>query len=156
MDPIKIGPEGIAGGEPEKSEYEQRLEAREARKAVLAAEKEEQKKRELLLLDDLEQEHGDDNVRPVWTVGGLVVIRCPKPPEMQRWREALWGTKNKQSENAASRANASMALAKACVIHPPREAYEALVKRYPGIPDLVAKHCVEFAGDTEEEEAGKS
>lgn len=135
--------------------FEERMVERDARKAAAAKAREDQKQRDMLVLDGLEQEHGDDNVMPVWTAGGLVVLSRPTAGSMKRWREAMWAEKVKPAERSAIKAKAAGDLAKTCIRFPPADEYAALVDKYPGIPDAVGAEAVKFAGIVEDEEAGK-
>jgi hypothetical protein len=136
--------------------YDEIVAEREARKAAAAAAKKEQAHRELMVLNDLELEHGDDNVMGVHTVGGLVVIARPRSAPMQRWREIMWSEKTKAGDRAAVKARAAGDLAATCVLYPDKQAYSAMVEKYPGVADAVGAAAVKFAGIVEEEEAGKS
>lgn len=131
-----------------------RREARKKRKDALEREKAEQRERDLDLLDELEQEHGDDEVRPVWSDGPMVVIKRPKKPQIDRWREMV-GRKTKADADAQRRREAADTLAKQVLLHPDKVAYNELVERWPGIPTLVAAEALAFAQMIYEEEAEK-
>lgn len=132
-------------------EYERVMAERLARKAAYEAEKALQKKREQMVLASLEEEHGEGNIKDVWTVGGLVVITSPTGPAFQRYRDMVYS----QKASASLRSRAASDLAKPFVIYPDAKGYEALCTRYPGIQDTVGLAAVKFAGSAEEDEAGK-
>jgi hypothetical protein len=144
--------------------FQARMAAREARKAALAAREEAQHEAELILLDDLEQELGDDAVRGVHTRSGLVVVRAPSRPVMAQWREKIL----KLAEgNAAGKAAASLNLARQCIVavlakggKPERgtsaiDAFDAMCEAHPGIQDLIANEAIKLSGQLAEQEAGK-
>lgn len=139
-------------GAPPEQSIDDILAARSKRKAGIAKAQEEQRKRDLLTLNDFELEHGDENVMGVHTAGGLVVLKRPGEGAMKRWRETMWSEKIKPGERAAAKAAAAGALAKTCVLHPDRAAYEQLCTDFPGVPDAVGSAAVKFAGIVEEDE----
>lgn len=128
------------------------LAERDARKEALAKAKEDRELDDLRVLNDLEIEHGDDNVRAVYSSAGMVVIGRPKPGPMQRWREAMWSEKIKPGERAAAKARAAADLAKTCIIHPTMEAYSEMCSVLTGLGDTVGAAAVKFAGIVEEDE----
>lgn len=132
----------------------QRREARRQRKAAIAKAKAEQRERDEDLLDELEQKYGDEEVRPVWSDGGLVVIKRPRKASIDRWKELI-ARDGKPDARAARRRMAAETLALQCLLHPSKAEYEQLVERWPGIPTLVAAECLDFAQLTYEEEAEK-
>lgn len=130
------------------------LAAREARKAQLAATKAEQRKRDMLKLDELEQREGDDNVRPLWTPAGLVVLRRPTLAECQRFEEAV-AQDGKRAEKAQRQVAAIAKLGRPCVIHPEASVLESWCEEFGGLPTQIGKAAAEFAAIVLEEEAGK-
>lgn len=136
--------------------YEEIMAERDARKAAAKAAKGEQHKTEMLKLAELEVDHGDDNIAPVWTSEGLVVIRTPTRAEMARWREAMWAEDSKASQRQQRKAGAGPALAEACVIYPDKGVYKAMCERRAGIADAVAGAAVKLGGVGEDDDAGKS
>lgn len=136
--------------------YEQVMAERDARKAALAAAKADQRKADMLKLAELELEHGDDAIAPVWTLEGLVVVRMPTRAEMARWREAMWAEDAKPGQRQQRKAAASPTLGDACVIYPDKATYKAMTDRRAGIADAVGAACVKLGGINEEEDAGKS
>jgi hypothetical protein len=133
---------------------EEQKEARRLRKEALKKAKEAQKENDLEILDGLEQQYGDDEVRPVWSEGGLVVIGRPKPAQINRWQEMV-SRDGKPDARATRRRTAAATLAKQCLIYPDKGEYDELVERWPGIPSLVAAECLDFAQLSYEEEAEK-
>lgn len=144
--------------------FEVRMAKREARKAALEAQAEAQHRAELILLDDLEQELGDDNVRGVHTRGGLVVIKAPSRPAMAQWRETILKLSEK---NSAGKAAASLKLARSCVVavlakstgkaerDGAAAAFDALCEECPGVQDLIANEAIKLSGQLAEAESGK-
>ena len=71
--------------ETEKS-IDEILKERDERKARIEAEKEARHRRDLIKLNELELEHGDENVAPVWTKAGLVVLKRPTKSQVDEYQ----------------------------------------------------------------------
>lgn len=93
-------------------------------------------------MDALERDHGE--VLKVNTVLGPVVLRGPLPVEYKRFRDQFLDEKRK--------AIAAEQLARSCVVFPSKEAYDAMVKKKPGISDLCGVKAIGMSGDKEVDE----
>lgn len=72
-----------------------------------------------------------------------VVFRKPKGTDYKYFR--------KLAHNPATVSDAQEWLARATVVYPSREAFDALLEDYPGIPEIAAKPLGELAGFAVEE-----
>lgn len=126
-------------------------EERAARKAALKAEKAAQRERDDERLNDLEIEHGDDEVRPVRSKSGLIVIGRPKKSAIDRYHEMIIRD-GKPDAVATRKRQAAHQLARACLLYPEKADYDTMVERHAGIPTQVAAACLEFADFIYEEE----
>ncbi len=98
-------------------------EKRQARKDALAKQYEEQHAIDLAALDDLEVEHGDGNVKAIKIpfepgLPTIVVVRKPKPPELNRYRTAV---KPKANGKPGDAVEAAELLGTACLVYPPKD-----------------------------------
>ena len=134
--------------------FDERMAQRAARKANQKRERDAQYRADMLKLDELEQEHGDDSVRGVFTSAGMVAIRRPKKHEIDRFTEAMLRD-GKPGQKASRQREAAEQLGRVCRIHPATEVYETMVEASPGLPHKVGTAAAEFAELIEEEEAGK-
>lgn len=66
------------------------------------------------------------------------VFRRPTRAEYKRFRSMMF--------NPATQPEAQEQLARVCVVHPSREAFDALLERYPAIPEAVAQDILKLAG----------
>ena len=87
------------------------------------------------------EKHGAIGV--VDTIGGLAIFRRPKPAEYERHLALLFDEK--------SRPKAAGFLARACVVYPAREAFDAWCTEYPGIPIACADVLSDLAGASKRE-----
>jgi len=134
--------------------FEERMARRDVRKAALKSAGEQRKQADMIKLDELEQEHGDDNVMPVWTSAGLVVIKRPKRIHATQFQQAV--IKDGKPEGKAQRqVDALERLARQSLLYPDFETYDAMVTDYPGIASKVGGAAARFAELASEEEEGK-
>jgi hypothetical protein len=109
-------------------------EQRAERKAALARARAEQRARDIAALNDLEIEHGDENVASVdvarYSPGlpTMVVVRSLKPPELKRFRDTSRG------ENADTAAAAEQA-GRSALLYPAKDSdeWKSLCAMMPGI-----------------------
>ncbi len=75
---------------------------------------------------------------------GHVVLRPPKPGEVQRVRHMMF---RERTEPGAleGKAKASLELGAACVVYPPRDEYERLTTRYPNLASEVGTKAWKMA-----------
>src|SRR4051812_19368289 len=89
-------------------------------------------------LADLEAKH----VRTAHLIGKggawEVVFRKPTRAEYKAFRA--------RAHNPAQAADAQEILARACVVHPSKEAFDALLEDYPGIPEAASKEFTNLVG----------
>lgn len=135
-------------------EYKAAMAARDARKAQIAKRKADQLEREMVILDQLEQQHGDDSVRRVDTLAGMVVIRKPTKPEVDRFQDSILRD-GKPQQKAQRIRLATEQLARICVLYPEGERYAEYCEEYGGIPAVVGGECAKLANVVYEEEAEK-
>src|SRR5690606_29873010 len=127
--------------------------ARAARKEAKAAREQEQLVEDLTAINELEIEHGDENIatlRVAFTEGSpvMVAVRTPKPGEMKRYQSRL---KQKNADATA----AAEEVGKSCVVYPKGEAFDTLCERRPGfLPQvgLAALHLVVARSESEGKE----
>ncbi len=136
-------------------DIDERLAARAKRKAGLKKEQVRRDKLDLVTLDDLEQEHGDDNVRPVFTSAGMVVIRKPERAWVDAFQESYLRD-GKEKIKAENRRKAAEKLARLCLIHPTPEVYAGWCDEYGGIPSNVGAEAAKFADVVLDEEREKA
>lgn len=129
--------------------YEQRMKAREERKERLAKAQDERRKADELKLDELEIEHGDENVCPVWTKKGLVVCRMPTKAECMRFQDAQLSKHTQKQRSALEQ------LGRVCVLHPDQGTFETWCEEVGGIPVEVGAAVAKFAELAKEKEEGK-
>ena len=119
---------------------------RAARKEALANAKAEQFAADLAALNDLEVEHGDENVARVgvgrYSLGlpTLVVVRPLSKPELKRFRDRVRG-ENADAASAADEAGAS------AMLYPTKdsELYAALIAAAPGVLTRAGTAAVQLA-----------
>jgi len=138
----------------EAAEYERLKTERDARKARLQAEREQRDRQDLVALDALEREHGDENVKPIYTSAGMVVVRRPTKGEADQFQEAVIA-EGKSAQKAQRIRRATEKLARRCLLHPELGAFDEWTERYPGIPANVGAAAAEFADIVLKEEEGK-
>lgn len=96
-------------------------------------------------LEKLKAEHGE--VAEVSTPCGTLVFRKPKRAEYKRHLAKVFDEKQ--------RPDAVEWLARVCVVHPTREAFDAMLEDKPGIPILCADALAKLAGAAQGEDEGK-
>jgi hypothetical protein len=133
------------------------IEARRAeRKAALDVQRKAQRVIDLAALDALEVEHGDSNVATVdvpYSPGlpTLAAVRCPKPPEVKRYRSRVKpDSKGRPGDPVA----AAEELAAVCVVYPDPDAYAALCEARPGIHVQLGVAAIQLAAGRADD-AGK-
>lgn len=131
------------------------IEARRAeRKARNAAEERTQYAADLEALDALEVEHGDTNVASVRVpfspgLPTLVVVRCPHPPEVKRYRARVTPSRDGEKPDYVGPAEE---LAAVCLRYPDRETYERMCLARPGIGPQVGLEALKLASGKAESE----
>ena len=130
---------------------------REQRKAAIEKQRKEQELIDTIVLNDLEQEHGDARVFPVkcatYTPGypTFVVLRLPSRDELKRYQDM-----NKQRGSTPGDPLASAILvAETCRLYPDLDGWRRLLEVQPGVDVIAGSAAVQrVAGKVEEE--GKS
>lgn len=126
--------------------YEQQMAALRARaKAVRAPELAAQQARNLAeyesgVLPALEEHPGAKVIElqdSPSELPGYIVVRCPEPIEMTRWRQVAFKPATDRNATEA-RSTAGPNLGASCVVHPTRERYLELVAARAGVVDEVA------------------
>jgi hypothetical protein len=128
---------------------------RAARKASLDTAAEDAKASDLEAIDELEQEHGDSNVKVIhvpYTAGlpTCVAVRTPKPAEAKRYRARV--KTQPGSKHAPDYVVAAEELAETCLVYPTKELYERLVEARPGLATQVGLKALELSTGVEEAE----
>lgn len=72
-----------------------------------------------------------------------IVLRKPTRAEYKRFRS--------MATNETQKADAQETLARSCVVHPTREAFDALLEDYPAAADACASSIMELVGLVTEE-----
>lgn len=72
---------------------------------------------------------------------GHIVIRAPKRAEFSKLNHSMWKDENAVEEKAS----APLEVARACVLYPPRDRYDALVDAYPAVAPQVATRALALA-----------
>lgn len=72
---------------------------------------------------------------------GHIVIRAPKRAEFSKLNQSMWKDENAVEEKAS----APLEVARACVLYPPRDRYDALVDAYPAVAPQVATRALALA-----------
>lgn len=72
---------------------------------------------------------------------GHIVIRAPKKAEFSKLNQSMWKDENAVEEKAS----APLEVARACVLYPPRDRYDALVDAYPAVAPQVATRALALA-----------
>lgn len=72
---------------------------------------------------------------------GHIVIRSPKKAEFSKLNQSMWKDEGAVEEKAA----APLDVARACVLYPPRDRYDALVEAYPAVAPQVATRALALA-----------
>lgn len=130
------------------------LDAREARKAAAREALEEERRASLVKLDELEQEHGDDNVRAVWAGGALVAVKRPTKAQYDCFSDkAALG--NKDPEHSKSIRLALATLARQCLLYPDEVAFRELCKAHPSLDQDAGNQARQMGDDAEVIQAGK-
>jgi len=139
----------------EEETIESRLAAREARKLVAKAKADAFYNSMVLELDEIETsgKWDEDKITGVFTTEGLVVVTSPGQAEVDLFRATQWSGKDNLAGGQA-KADATKRIARTSVVHPTKQAYDAMVKKAPGIPEPVAVAALKLAG-FEEVEARK-
>lgn len=102
-------------------------------------------------LETIAEPHGGvDNVRAVETARGTAVFRKPSRAELKRAAQ-----KGAFDPKMRDNLDAGDTLARACVIHPSRETFDAWIEDKPATPILCLGPLLELAGLVSQEEAGK-
>lgn len=126
---------------------------REQQLAARAKARARQAKLDELTLAGLEELHGEDQVRGLRTIGGLLVVGVPPAGEVSRFRELA------VSPDAVAtpkrRLAVSASLARSAVLYPELPEYDAILAKHAGVVDLVVKAALQLAGEEELERAGK-
>jgi hypothetical protein len=137
-------------------EYEAATKAREAR--LRAAETDPAALRlkiaNVKALDECEQKHGV--VASHETSDGIVIVRRP---EMMRWRkyQAVTGKllgEGSESANAKFSDEAHKMVA-SCLVHPTKEAFEAIAEKFPGVSMILAGKLADLAAGRDAEAVKK-
>lgn len=84
---------------------------------------------------------------------GHVVVRAPEPVEMDRFRHVMF-RESKERGVVEAKSRAGGQLGASCVVYPDKERYAALVAKFSGIPDEVAKLALKMS-DAGAEAEGK-
>jgi hypothetical protein len=132
-------------------DMEQLRAERDARKAALQAARDEQRLADFTRLNELELEHGDDNVAAVEVqryapgLTTLVVVRALRRVELKRWRDKT--SKDKADQNAAADEAGLCAL-----LYPERESAEwaAICDLVPGVVTRAGLAAVQLAAGVEQ------
>lgn len=87
-------------------------------------------------LEELEAKYGerDKDIKAVPTAGGLVVVKKPVSSAFERY------------QNSKMKAADGAVLARPCVIHPSKEAFDELCDRYPATMMRATSAVIELAG----------
>jgi hypothetical protein len=72
---------------------------------------------------------------------GHIVIRAPKKAEFSKLNQSMW----KDDSAVEEKASAPLDVARACVLYPPRDRYDALVDAYPAVAPQVATRALALA-----------
>lgn len=139
----------------EADDFQARMDARRKRKDEAARAKAKRRERDMLVLDDLEIEHGDDNVKPIYTTPGMVVVRRPTGSEAQQFQEEILKDAKTPARKAQAIRMATEKLARRCRLHPESDVYDEWVEGYGGIPANVGNVCAQLADIVIEDEAEK-
>jgi hypothetical protein len=73
---------------------------------------------------------------------GHIVIRAPKRAEFSKLNHSMWKDGDGSAEEKAA---APLEVARACVLYPPRDRYDALVEAYPAVAPQVATRALALA-----------
>lgn len=107
--------------------------ARAARKEAKAAREQEQLVEDLTAINELEIEHGDENIATLRVdryIDGLpvmIAVRAPKPVEVKRFRSRM------KQRNADAHA-ACEEVGRACLLYPNAETFDKLAEHRPMLP----------------------
>jgi hypothetical protein len=135
-------------------EIDTMLAEREKRKAAAEAERKAARRASLVRLNDLELEHGDDNVRALWAGDDLVVVKRPTKPQYDCFSDkAALG--NKDQEHAERMRKALATLARQCLVCPDEVAFRELCKRHPSLEQDAGNQARSMGDDAEVVRAGK-
>lgn len=137
-----------------KSALDAAQERREARKAELRKAAEAQRAKDLDTLTDLEIEHGDSNVGAVTVpfspgMPTLVIVRCPKPVEVKRFRALTKADAKGRQPDALEPLEQ---LARACLLFPDAETYARICESRPVVAGQVGAKAVDLASARDESE----
>lgn len=140
----------------ELSALDQRLKARDERKAAQAKKRKAQRDQDLVALDDLEIEHGDGFVKPVeldedMYLDGLptmVIVRVPSRPEGKRYRDQVKSSK----ADIKKILEAQEMLGASCRVYPDKETYERMLDKVEVLASRVNAVAVKLAQGGEAEE----
>jgi|SRR6185295_18233678 len=120
---------------------------RAARKEATAKARDDQYAKDLERVDELETEHGDDQVGvlklPSYEPGlpTLVVVRTPAPAIFNRFRQMV----RKAGKNTEAMGAAKDLLASSCVAYPDEETYGRMKEVWPSIHDNVGIEAIRLS-----------
>lgn len=121
----------------------------------IAAEKRDAETRAMFV--EHAKDKGRKRVRLVPTAAGLVVVSVVGSEAAYAcYRDETRNEKSDDDIRGQIKAKAMARFGRACVLEPNRAEFDAMVKAFPGIADVVGVAALRLAGAMEIEEAGKS
>jgi hypothetical protein len=136
-------------------DFDSMMAARAARKAEAADKRKETRDAQIVKLNDIELEHGDDNVAALWAGDALVVMRRPTQSHFTYFQD-MSGAGGDEAEKAQRIRRALETLARQCLLHPDEVAFRDLCKIHVGLAVDAGNAARKLGDDAEVVATGKS